>query len=222
MLKKIFTLLVLFPAIMLINPASAQKGGTFKGIITYEVTYPGMNIEPSQMAHLPQTVILTTNGEKAKFDVAMTSMNQSMIIDPEAKTTTLLLEMMGNKVMLNPKKGDASVGKEPVVNITTETKEIAGYPCKKAEISFGDEKSKADPIIVYFSEDLGSNKLFYDNEYRTLPGIPLEFTYTMQGRSMHMVAKTIEKTRVSSKDLSVPAGYEEMTPEQLRQMFGGN
>ncbi len=209
-------------AIMLSTPVDAQKGGTFKGIITYDVTYPGMNIEPSQMANLPQKVILTTNGELVKFDIAMTSMNQSMIINPEAKTTTLLLEMMGNKVMLKPKKGDVPAGKEPEVKITPETKEIAGYLCKRAEISFGDEKSKADPVVVFFSEELGSNKLFYDNEYRTLPGIPLEFTYKMQGRNMHMVAKTVEKTRVSSKDLAVPSEYQEMTPEQLRQMFGGN
>ncbi len=214
--------MALITAIMLSTPADAQKGGTFKGIIIYDVTYPGMNIEPAQMANLPQKVIMTTNGELVKFDVAMTSMNQSMIIDPGAKTTTVLLEMMGKKVMLKPQKGTPPAGKEPEVKVTPETKEIAGYKCQRAEISFGDEKSKADPIVVYFSEELGSNKLFYDNEYRTLPGIPLEFTFKMQGRNMHMVAKSIEKTRVSSKDLSVPSGYEEMTPEQLRQMFGGN
>ena len=221
MTKNILTFMALFSAIMFSPPAEAQKGA-FKGIITYDVTYPGMNVEPSQMAMLPQKVTLTTNGEKAKFDVAMTSMNQTMIIDPEAKTTTLLLEMMGNKVMMKPNKQDIPKGKEPIVTITTETKQIAGYTCKKAEISFGDEKSKSDPIIVYFSEELGTNKLFYDNEYRTLPGIPLEFTYKMQGRNMHMVAKTIEKTRVTSKDMEVPSGFKEMTPEQLRQMFGGN
>ncbi|GAB1403098.1 MAG: hypothetical protein PHX54_02905 [Lentimicrobiaceae bacterium] len=222
MKKKRISMMALLAVLAISLPSMAQKSGTFKGIIVYDVTYPGISPESSQMDNLPKTVTMTTNGDIVKFDVPMPSMSQSMIINPESKTTTILMEMMGNKVMLKPKKGETPSGKEPQVKVIPETKEIAGYQCKKAEISFGDEKSNSEPIVVYFSDELGNNKLFFDNEYRTLPGIPLEFTYKLQGRQMHMIARTIEKTRISSKDLAVPPGYQEMTPDQLRQMFGGN
>jgi hypothetical protein len=47
------------------------------------------------------------------------------------------------------------------------------------------------------------------------------FYYKMQGMSMLLTATTVEKGKVSNRDFEVPSDYKEMTPEELRQMFGG-
>jgi len=201
----------------------AQKPGSpFKGVINYKVSYPDSKMEASQQAMMPQTMKVSLSGNKSRIEIAMASMSQIILIDSDLKTTTVLLDMMGQKIAMKPnRKTDRPDAKEPVVKMTSETKEIAGYLCKKAEVSFGDEKSKGTPLIVYFTEAIGNNRIFYDNEYRTLPGIPMEFQYKMQGMNMLLTASSVEKGKVSNRDFEVSSEYKEMTPEQLRELFGG-
>jgi GLPGLI family protein len=204
------------------NGYTQKAGSPFKGFINYDITYPDAKMEASQLAMLPKTMKVSLNGNKARIDMNMPSMSQIVLINADQQTTTILIDMMGNKIAMKPnKKNESANAKEPVIVITSETKEIAGFVCKKAEINFGDEKSKGSPIIVYYTDAIGNNKLFYDNEYRTLPGIPMEFQYKMQGMNMLLTASSVEKGKVSNRDFEVPSDYKEMTPEEIRQMFGG-
>lgn len=221
MLKKIS--LVLFVSLALIMNASAQgKGGSFKGTITYQISYPDANLDASQLAQMPKTMTLKLNGNKAKAELPMREMNQTLILDSDAKTTIVLVDINGQKASLKPKKNaNPANTKEPITEPTAETKEIAGYVCKKVNIHYGDERSKNNPSVVYYSEELGNNKVFYDNEYKNLAGIPLEFKYKMQGMNMLLTATKIEKGKISNKEFEVPSDYKESTPEDLRRMFGG-
>lgn len=214
--------IVLALFILAISVSAQKPGSPFKGVINYKVSYPDSKIEASQQAMLPQTMKVSLNGNKTRIDINMPSMTQIVLMDADLLTTKVLLELMGQKIYMKPNKAASKTGgKEPVVVILPETKEIAGFVCKKAEINFGDEKSKASPIIVYYTEAIGNNKIFYENEYRTLPGIPMEFQYKMQGMNLLLTASSVEKGKISNKDFEVPSEYKEMTPEQLREMFGG-
>lgn len=219
----LYTILMLVFAFATVLTGYSQKAGSpFKGVINYDVTYPDTKMEASQMAMLPKTMKVSLNGNKARIDINMPSMSQIVLLDADLKTTTVLIDMMDKKIALKPnKKNESAKINEPVIVNTSETKEIAGFVCKKAEINFGDEKSIGSPIIVYYTDAIGNNKIFYDNEYRTLPGIPMEFQYKMQGMNMLLTAKSVEKGKVSNRDFEVPSEYKEMTPEELRQMFGG-
>lgn len=204
-----------------VESKAQSKGQEFKGTITYQITYPDMNIDAAQMKTMPQTMVLKVNGSRSRADITMSGIDQIMLMDSEAKTTTILLTLNGEKLALKPNKTKGPSGKEPIVEPANESKDIAGFVCKKANIHFGDDRTKANPIEVYYSEEVGSNKLFYDNEYRNLNGIPLQFRYKMQGMNMLLTAVKVEKGKVSNKEFEVPSGYKETTPEQLRQMFGG-
>lgn len=201
--------------------AQAPKGSEFKGTIVYKITYPDANLDATQMAAMPQTMTLTLNGGKSKAEISMPEMNQTLLMDSEAKTTVILVDISGQKAAIKPKKGDRPLGKEPIVEPANESKEIAGYVCKKVNIHYGDEKSKGNPITVYVSEEVGNNKIFFDNEYRNLTGIPLEFRYKLQGMNMLLTATKIEKGRVAAREFEVPSDYKETTPDELRKMFGG-
>lgn len=200
---------------------SFAQGDGFRGTITYQISYPDANLDASQMSGMPQTMTLTINGSKSKAEIKMPEMDQTLIIDSEAKTTVILVNINGKKAAIKPKKGERPLGKEPVVDPANESKEIAGYVCKKGNIHYGDEKSKANPIPVYYSDELGNNKIFFDNEYRNLPGIPLEFRYKLQGMNMLLTAVKVEKGRVSGREFEIPSDYKETTPDELRKLFGG-
>ncbi len=215
------TTILLALSIMAAFTALAQsKGNAFKGTITYQVSYPDANISAAQAASMPKTVTMKLNGNKTRAEIDMAELDQVLLLDSDAKSTIILVNINGQKAAIKPKKSGVPAGKEPVVEPAGETKEIAGYVCKKANIHYGDEKSKASPIEVYYSDEIGNNKIFYDNEYRTLTGIPLEFKYKMQGMNMLLTATKIESGKVSAREFEVPSDYKEMTPEELRQMFG--
>ncbi|MFH1121476.1 MAG: hypothetical protein V1775_16785 [Bacteroidota bacterium] len=223
MKKNLIAPILIITFALISGTSYAQKPGSpFKGVINYKVSYPDSKMDATQQAMLPQTMKVSLNGNKARIDINMASISQVILLDSDLKTTTVLLDMMGQKVAMKPnKKSEKPDAKEPVLTMTSETKEIAGFLCKKAEISFGDEKSKATPVTVFFTDAIGNNKIFYDNEYRTLPGIPMEFQYKMQGMNMLLTASSVEKGRVSGSEFDVPSDYKEMTPEQLRELFGG-
>lgn len=215
----ILSVIALFSTVGLF--AQAPKGSEFKGTITYKITYPDANLDASQMSAMPQSMTLTLNGSKSKAEISMPEMNQTLIMDSEAKTTVILVNIQGQKAAIKPNKGDRPLGREPIVEPGNETKEIAGFVCKLGNIHYGDERSKSNPIPVYFSEELGNNKIFFDNEYRNLTGIPLEFRYKLQGMNMLLTAVKVEKGRVSAREFEVPSDYKETTPEEIRKMFGG-
>lgn len=213
---------LLFLTLLVSFTTNAQKtNNPFKGVITYKITYPELNVNPAQQTSMPQTMKLYLDGNKARAELLMADMTQVLIMDSDAKTTVILLDIMDKKVAMKPNKQNKPLGKEPIVEPANESKEIAGYVCKKANIHYGDEKSKSNPIEVYYSDEVGNNKIFYDNEYRNLTGIPLEFRYKMQGMNMLLTATSVEKGRVSNRQFEVPSEYKETTPEQLRQLFGG-
>ncbi len=214
------TILLALSFLTAFSAIAQSKGNAFKGTITYQVTYPEANISAAQAASMPQSVTMKFNGNKTRAEINMSELSQVLLLDSDAKSTIVLVNINGQKAAINPKKGERSLGKEPVVEPAGESKEIAGYVCKKANIHFGDEKSKASPIEVYYSDEIGNNKVFYDNEYRNLIGIPLEFKYKMQGMNMLLTATKVESGRVANREFEVPSDYKEMTPEELRQMFG--
>ncbi|HLN53024.1 MAG TPA: hypothetical protein VK212_04905 [Lentimicrobium sp.] len=222
-MKLIKTTVLLVVAVIFSMAANAQtKGNAFKGKITYQISYPESNLDASQLSAMPQFMVLTLSGNKSKAEMSMAGMDQTLLMDSDAKSTSILLTINGQKVAIKPNKdGDRPLGKEPIVEPAGETKEIAGYMCKKANIHFGDEKSKASPISIYYSDELGNNKIFFDNEYRNLTGIPLEFKYKMQGMSMLLTATKIEPGKVKDREFEIPSDYKVTTPEELRKMFGG-
>lgn len=222
-MKKLKSIILVLFGVLLTFSSYAQvpKGDGFKGTITYQITYPDANLDATQMAAMPQTMKLILNGNKARAELKMSEMNQILIMDSDAKTTVILVDINGQKAAIKPKKNDRPLGKEPILESANESKEIAGYVCKKANIHYGDEKSKSNPIPIYYSEEVGNNKIFYDNEYRNLPGVPLEFRYKLQGMNMLLTAVKVEKGRVSNREFEIPSDYKETTPEEIRKMFGG-
>ena len=141
-----------------------RPGSAFKGTINYKITIPDAKTDDQQTG-TPQAMKVLLNGNKARIELMMVPISQIVLLDDDAHTTKLLLYLMGQKVAMNPKSAEGRpAGKEPIVETKPETKEIAGYLCKKAEIHYGDERSKENPIIVYYTEEIGNNKIFYDNE----------------------------------------------------------
>jgi len=200
--------------------ASAKE---FKGVITYKITLSGSGVTDEMKNMMPKTMTMSIKGNKARSEMVMMMGKTVSITDGDSKETITLMDMMGQKIAVKStsKEIEEELAKSPktTVNVTGETKDILGYTCKKAIITFEGEDTE---IIVYYTEELGSSTLNFDNpQFKDINGVMLEFEMPNEQFSMQFVATSVEKKDVSDSDFTIPEGYQVKTREEMQGMFGG-
>ena len=195
----------------------------FKGVITYKVTLTGSGVTEEMKNYMPKTMTLSIKGNKSRSEMVMMMGKTVSISDGDAKTTIVLMDMMGQKIAVQstPEEVQSELDKGPKtsVNVTGETKDILGYTCKKAIITFEGEETE---IIVYYTDELGSAAMNFDNpQFKDIDGMMLEFEIPNEQFSMQFTATSIEKKNVEDSEFTIPEGYQVKTKEEMQGMFGG-
>jgi len=168
-------------------------------------------------------MIMTIKGNKARSEMVMSMGKTVSISDGDNKTAITLMDMMGQKLAIQSNyeeiMKEMADSPEAKVEVTSETKEIAGYTCKKAVVTIPEEEME---IIVYYTEELGTSALNFDNpQFKDINGVMLEFEMPNESFSMHFTAISVEKKNVDDSEFTIPEGYQIKTKEELKGMFGG-
>jgi GLPGLI family protein len=195
----------------------------FKGVITYKITVEGSGVTDEMKNMMPKTMTMTIKGNKARSEMIMSMGKTISITDGDTKETITLMDMMGQKIAIksNYEEIQAEMAKSPEVKveITSETKDILGYVCKKAIVTNTKDDTE---IYVYYTEELGSNALNFDNpQFKDINGAMLEFEIPNEMFSMKFTAVSIEKKNVDDSEFTIPEGYQIKTKEEMQGMFGG-
>jgi len=160
---------------------------------------------------------------KSRSDITMGSIGDMTTITNENSGKILMLtNMMGMKYAVetsldeNKKSAGAAEG-DFTVTPTSETKQLLGFTCKKAIM-----KSKTlgeNDITIWYTTDIKASttgQQYYD---KSMPGFPLEMNMEQKGMKIHFLATAVEKTVPASVfEMTVPAGYEKKTMEELEKM----
>ncbi|NTV83359.1 MAG: hypothetical protein HGA23_03535 [Bacteroidales bacterium] len=195
----------------------------FKGVITYKISIEGSGVTEEMKTMMPKTMIMTIKGNKARSEMVMSMGKTVSISDGDNKTAITLMDMMGQKLAIQSNyeeiMKEMADSPEAKVEVTSETKEIAGYTCKKAVVTIPEEEME---IIVYYTEELGTSALNFDNpQFKDINGVMLEFEMPNESFSMHFTAISVEKKNVDDSEFTIPEGYQIKTKEELKGMFGG-
>jgi len=224
-MKKILLLSSILMVIVLFSSSNALSGKPFEGVITYKITYPDSKFSESQMAMFPKLMTVTIKGSKSKTEMITGMGNQTEIIDYTEKTKIALLDMMGQKYAIKQTAADIQKENEnePVgkVEVTNETKTIAGYLSKKAIVTTEQDGEKT-VYEVWFTDELGSKEINFDNPvYKDINGVLMEFLMKTPQITMKFTVSSVEKKNVASKEFEIPAEYKLTTKEELKSKFGG-
>lgn len=224
MKKVLFAFTVLLSSFLL-GSSDACAGKPFEGLITYKITYPDSKYTESQLAMFPKIVTVMVKGTKAKTEYQTNMGSQIEISDYTEKSKINLINMMGQKYAIkqSAEEIEKENAQEPkaTVEITSETRVIAGYTCKKAIVTQDDDGVKTT-FEVFYSSELGSKLANFDNPlYKDIDGALLEFSMKTPQISMKFTATSIEKKSIANKEFEVPADYTLTTKEELRNKFGG-
>jgi len=220
------TLIILISAFVLCTNAFAGGDG-FSGVVVYNITYPEGELDPQMASMMPKTMKMKIKGDKSRTEISMGMGTTVAIFDGEANTGVTLMDIMGQKFAMKLSSDDITKELEEQgdvdINVTSETKEIAGYTCKKAIVTVTDDKEKME-MVVYFTKELGTGGFNYNNNpaFKDIEGVMLEYTIKEEKITMNLKAISVDKKKVSDSEFEVPEGYNEITEDDLKNMFGGH
>ncbi|MBL0329665.1 MAG: DUF4412 domain-containing protein [Bacteroidetes bacterium] len=221
-MKKMF--LAISIALLTIITANAQKD--FEGIVVYTISFENSGLPPEALAMLKGAESMVfIKGEKRRVDMQTALQSTSTLIDNKTKSVMMTMDIMGQKYLIKMNEADLKKEKESApattIKYLDETKVIAGYKCKKAEVTVKTKEGKEDTFTVFYTDEIPANET--KTTFEGLKGFPLEYNISQGGIKMTFTTKSIEKTAVpDSKFELAKEGYKETTLEELQKsMMGG-
>ncbi|TAL62273.1 MAG: DUF4412 domain-containing protein [Bacteroidetes bacterium] len=220
-MKKL-TFLLLSAASILTLSFTGTNVTEFEGKITYEITVEGGDMPPGAMAMFSGSELTVhMKGVKSRSDMSMGMQNTTTISDIKTGTSVILMDMMGNKYKIksDPAKDEKAPNME--VKYLNDTKIIAGYKCKRADVTLRDEKeNQMVSRTVWYTEDISNHMVNNPrhSDFKGIKGMPLEYEMAAgQGIKMKMTAKTVSKESVPDSKFDIPEGYKETTMEDMEK-----
>jgi len=214
-------LALLFVISCIITPLKAQL---FEGKILYDIEL-GKDLDPKAQMMMPQKSTFYIKGNKSRMEAELPmGMSNVTITDLEKKTSTVLLNFLGNKYAIEePVKEETEFeSKRFKISNSEETKKIAGYLCKKAQIIYIDtatgEEMNAD---AWFTDEIITNSRLLEQSFAQLNGTLMEFLISQEGLTMKLTAKEVTSQAVDDKLFSLPSDYHRTTREELMRKYGG-
>lgn len=221
-MKRILMLAVLITAIVSTSTQAQKKSKNAEGKIVYEITLDG-EVEGMMAAMLPSEIVMKFKGSKCRTEMA-TAMAENITLSDQKDPNSglILLDVMGSKyaMKVDPAKVEEQKKSLPEFEViaSTETKEIAGYKCKKAIMK---NKSNNEETYIYYSEELPYLENSLTSQYKNISGMPLEFNTKLNGITMTIRAKSIEKIKIADAEFVASSEYKLVTEEQLMKELSG-
>ncbi len=222
-MKTTFKILLVLVAISVSTSAFSQKKAKpFSGTITYDITYEGEDLDEMALAQAPTQTITSISGNKVRNDQVSAFYSIATISDFDKGGVIILMDAMGMKIALKQTKEEMDEAlseadlKTPQINVLDETKVIAGYKCKKAEVTMED-----DVVEVYYTNELAVPQGINDlNGFKGIDGVLMQYTIIQQGMTMTMTTKEVKLGKVKASLFVIPDDYELKTKEELGGLFG--
>lgn len=200
---------------------NAYSQNTKHSVNSGKVTYKITSLSDKNIASKPMEFILFFKKDMSRVEMESEGSKSIMISDNLANTGYMLMDNSGNKIAMKMNR-DAmmkknGIAEEPKVQITRESKVIAGYTCYKAIIT-SNYKGETKVYDVWFTNDIKGN-YSYDTKIKGLNGLMMEFESVNEGKTYKMVATKVElDDNLSDELFKVPSDYQIM---DMSNFMGG-
>ena len=137
------------------------------------------------------------------------------------KKCITLLRVPKYSFLYTGKKGEPMCCFDPLDNMivqrTDETKEILGFRCRKADISFPDSDYT---YSVYYTNDFNIKNPNSTNPYKKIEGVLMEFELNMYYFRLHFSADKFLPVAKNDINFSIPKNYKELSRDQMCRLLG--
>ncbi|HOY38561.1 MAG: DUF4412 domain-containing protein [Bacteroidales bacterium] len=219
-LVRIFSLLLF--VVLALNVAGQKKAKTFEGSVKYKIDVEGENIDAATRAQMPSEIVVYYKGDNIRTEMITPMFSFISLSNVNDGSVTQMFNGMGMKFYVVQTKEDLEALKDeseekPVIKQLDETKVIAGYTCKKAEITSGGQTME-----VYYTNELAV-PFDKNSQYQMegIDGIFMEYNMDQNGMIMKFSVKEVSKSKLNQSLFTVPSDYEKKSYEEFKTMFGG-
>jgi len=98
---------------------------------------------------------------------------------------------------------------------TNETKQIAGFNCKKVKVIFPEEPGKN--FDIYYTNDIKIDKPNWANPFYNINGVLMEYQINMFGIRTKIVADSVAFIQVDDSEFEIPVDYQKISKEELEE-----
>lgn len=226
-MKKIIQISLVCLAVLTIATAAEAQKKIKEGVVKFEMSTDGNDSpELAMMGNMTLDFYFTGNMQRMDMNMMGGMMRIQTIVPVEKpEEAAILMDMMGQKFQLvelseeDINGSNSFMNMDNVSNVTydeKDKKEIAGYPCYRADLKMDNGISMQYYITEKIQPPLGLKK----KDQPVLKGYPLEMTInTGQDFDMVFVAKEILKD-VPKDSFKIPDGYTKKTMEEFEKEMG--
>ncbi len=216
-------LLILVFSISFFSCKNLTTDSIEEGTIEFEISYPFPNETTISSELMPKTLVYQFKDgyTLSTISASMGVFNTYVITDRDQKKITQGLSIMGKKykVEFDKNKIAEMVAMEPEMEIqlTKETKMIAGYKCKKAICTYADTTLPA--IEIFYTNDIKQDKANWYSIYKDIDGVLMEFYIKRYDIHMKLTAKNVLKDPIDSKIFQLEGEYKTVSAEEMDGYF---
>lgn len=217
---------------LLMTAGSISAQNNFRGIVKFKAASTGkvdVTIKPEQseleIKVYDNRLMIGTSVQNGLKTIAATDLSQAIAYlaanDIELSSYSgdgkILIR---NEENLDSLKGIEVKDEEPghyYYEYVDETQEILGFTAKKLIVHSFDEEGKDNPVVCWYTTEIGPE---YCLLLGNVKGFPLVYVQNGEGgRQVTYTATEVIKGKVKEAEFLPPAGYKDMTDEELEELF---
>ncbi len=215
---------LLVSAVLLLGASISSIGQVTEGRALYKIDITSDKPEMQMAVGMMQGSTLEIN---FKDNLTRSEMKMGTIVNiitvSDGKTEDMLMLMSGmvgqKAVKTNAKElKEEKKQAEPEVTLVDESKEVAGYTCKKAILT----DAEGNESTYWYSEEIQVSKKGQNYLNEKIPGFPMEYELNQGPMKMTLTVDSFEtKLPKKSKELfamKIPEGYQVMTMDELKNI----
>lgn len=211
------TLLFLVIVTALFNSCSHKK--EVQGSISYAIEYQLPDSLHKYLLYLPKSAKVYFKGDSTVSVQQMNDESTTVITDKPTGFMRVLLASSTKKYVIDYNKADQAEESPArlgyAYTASAETRNIAGHKAIKYELT---NKVTGETAEAWFTKEISVIPNSLTMAFDTTKGFPLEFTVSHGVMVIKTTVKEIKFEPVPAAIFSTPAGYEPLTPKQLREM----
>ncbi|MDX9812887.1 MAG: hypothetical protein RBU28_10890 [Bacteroidales bacterium] len=185
-----------------------SDGDISEGEIHYSITYNG-NTSPVPREIMPKDLIVTFKEDNILFEIISPFGNSGIVnlSNPSEEIFDTYISIFTLKYFYAAEPGEIHPGFDAMQGMeilkTDSTREICGYLCKNARVSFPGDPSKVYDIWYTTGIDVENPNI--STPYRDIDGVLMSFVFIIGGSELHFMAenvysKTIADDRFSRRE----------------------
>lgn len=195
-----------------------------EGKIVYKLSYPQFDSDNIFTSMFPKemTFKFKDSNTKNELKTSMAVFSTSLFANNKEKKVTHLVRIANKYSGLEMDSIEImeEYGKKPdgmLITHTDSIKEIAGYKCKHAHVTFENDTSKY--FDIFYTDQIGIKDPNWCTPFYEIKGVLMEAQVTQFNMDMHMIATSVVAEEYPDEEFTITKEYEPITIEEMADIF---